>query len=946
MYKFWIVGVLAGLPVCGFSQETLTTASVTGRVLDLRGAGVSGVAVHALELATSQSTSVLTDAQGRYRFGFLRPGRYQISVQPLGFAETVRQVQVTVGAAFDLTLPVGIGTSASVTVAALSPLIEEDRSQIAETVLQTEINNLPFNGRNSFDLALLAPGVSPTNTNSVQTYAETSPVVGQGYSVNSQRNFSNSFIVDGLSANDDTAGLAGNFYGLDVVREFQVVTSGGQAEFGRALGGFFNIVTRSGTNKLHGTAYGLLRNQRLNAQNPLAGFRLPLTQGEFGASMSGPIRRGRTFLFGNYEGRRLNTAGIETIAPASAAAINLRLNTVGYSGPRLNVGPGAATLFATTGHTDTTFLRVDHRFSDHDQFMARYSFYRLGSVDARGAGGINDVSYGTALRDVNNTLALSNIATLSPRISNETRAQLTHDGLDAPPNATSPVVFISGVATFGRFSTSPVARLNTLYEVVDNLLVQAGGHTLKTGFDFLFNDDTITFPQQIAGSYTFASLAAFNAGTYTTGGFTQSFGSAVVQQNNPNVGIYVQDEWKARANLTINAGIRYDLQFLRTIETDTNNVAPRVGFSWSPYASKRAVVRGSFGLFYDRIPLRAVGNALLSAGNTTDLSKAQLLSYTYSPTTPGAPVFPNIASAPPAGALVNYALLNRHVQNAYAEQASLGVEQQLAPGATLGLSYQHVRGVHLLSSLNTNINPDGTRPDPTRGNIKPYDSRFDSTYDGLAVSLLERPVAWGSARVSYTWSKAIDDVGEFFFSSPINNFDIGEDRSRSDDDQRHRLVFDASLTSPSSPAGNRIGHLTHGWRLGGILQYYSRPPFNILTGANTLQQTAARPCVPSSFGSLACTEALRGAVIGRNTGIGFDFFSLSARLSRTLKLTDRMQLEATAQAFNVLNHRNDAVPNNVFGSGRFGVAPTNTSFGQATAVNDPRNVELGVRLSF
>ncbi len=160
-------------------------------------------------------------------------------------------------------------------VTADAPLLEENRSQISETVLQNEVTDLPYNGRNYLDLALLVPGVSPTNTASVQTFAETSPIIGQGYSINSQRNFSNSFVVDGLTANDDAAGLAGNSYGLDVVHEFQVVTSGGQAEFGRAMGGYFNIVTRSGTNDMHGTLYGFLKNQRLNAKNALSQSKLP-----------------------------------------------------------------------------------------------------------------------------------------------------------------------------------------------------------------------------------------------------------------------------------------------------------------------------------------------------------------------------------------------------------------------------------------------------------------------------------------------------------------------------------------------------------------------------------------------------------------------------------------------------------------------------------------------
>ena len=832
-----------------------------------------------------------------------------------------------------------------------APILEENRSQISETVQQNEVSNLPYNGRNYLDLALLTPGVSPTNTASVQTFAETSPVIGQGYSINSQRNFSNGFVVDGLSANDDAAGLAGNSYALDVIREFQVVTSGGQAEFGRAIGGYFNIVTRSGTNDLHGTVYGFLKNQRLNANNALSHSKLPLTQGQYGASLSGPLKRNRTFLFGNYEGRRLNTDGIITINPTQAAAVNVRLNAIGFAGPRLTVGTGTTTLFPITVHTDNGFLRADHRFSDADQFTIRYSYYRVNATNARGAGALADVSYGTAVRDMNHTVAISNVATLSPRTFNETRGQFTFDSLNAPSNTqNSPAVTISGVATFGRFSSSPTARLNYLYEAVDNLVLQRGNHTFKTGVDFLYNDDTITFPMSIAGSYTFASLTAFQTSGTSYSSYAQNFGTPFIQQGNPNVGIYAQDEWKVSRALTLNLGIRYDLQFLKTITTDKNNVSPRVGFSWSPYPNRGMIVRGSFGLFYDRVPLRALANALLSAGNTTDQSQGRLLQYTYVPTDTDAPTFPNVSTTPNPGSRISFALMNRGIQNASAVQAGLGVEQQFSRTGTLGISYQHSRGLHLITSYNTNVNLDGTRPDSTRGNIKPYDGRFDSSYDGLEVSFLERPVSWGSARISYTWSKAINNVGEAFFSSPINNFDFNVDRAHSDDDQRHRLVFDTSINSPTSHANNLAAHLTHSWRLGGILQYYSRLPFNITTGGQTKQQTTQRPCaaglsLTANGGTNPCTEAIRSAVIGRNAGVGFDFFSLNARLSRTFALTERVKLEGIVEAFNALNHRNDMIPNGTWGTGAYPSTP-NDSFGQATAVGDPRNVQIAARFTF
>ncbi|HEY9125637.1 MAG TPA: carboxypeptidase regulatory-like domain-containing protein [Acidobacteriaceae bacterium] len=931
------------------AQETLTTASISGRVLDASGAVLPGASVSAWQTATNQKYITHSDGQGRFRFPFLPVGPYEIAAHSAGFQDSVQKVQLTVGSAFDLKLQLSVSqATVSVRVISASPLIETNRSQIGETIDQSEIVNLPFESRNFLDLALLAPGVSPTNTASTQTLAETAEVVGQGYSINSQRNFSNSFIVDGISANDDAAGVAGNVFSMDAIGEFQVVTSGGQAEFGRAMGGYFNLVTRSGTNQLHGTAYGFLRNQRLNADNPLSGSKLPLTQGQYGASLGGPIRHDRSFAFANFEEERLNTDGINTITPANAAAINTRLLATGYSAPLLPVGSGPTTLYPTTLHTDTAFGRVDHRFSEKDHFFARYSFYKLSSLNARGTGGLNAVSNGTSVFDTNHAIAVSNIATLSPRTFNETRGQFVYDSLSAPPNdQIGPAVTISGVAIFGRSTSSPTARLNHLYEAVDNLVMERGAHTFKAGADFLFNDDTITYPQSLHGSYSFSSLANFLAGAYNSQGFTQNFGTPTVQQNNPNIGFYTQDEWKAAPSLTLNAGLRYDLEFLHTINTAFGNVSPRIGFAWSPYASRRTVIRGSYGLYYDRIPLRPLANALLSAHNTTDPAQAALLSYTFSPGQPGAPVFPEVAEAPPANAVENFSLMNRNIHTPFGQQASLAVEQQLTTKSVLGVSCQHLRGEHLIGAINTNINVDGARPDPTRGNIKPYSSVFDSYFDGLEVSFEERPTNWGTARLSYVWSKAIDDIGEFFFSAPINNFNPGQDRSRADDDQRHRVVFNATLNSSTRAASDWAGRMTHGWRLGGVLQYYSAPPFNITTGANTKQATSQRPCIGDYTlkGANPCTEGLAGAVIGRNAGRGFDLFTLNARLSRTFSITDRLKLEAMAEAFNTLNHRNDMVPNTTWGSGAYPDTP-NSTFGHATAVGDPRSVQLAARFNF
>ena len=209
-----------------------------------------------------------------------------MTAQVPGFAPAQLRMHLEPGGAYRADAVLSVGSVSSVATVSAEPLtIETARSEIAATVRPEEAQQLPFNGRNYLDLALLLPGVSQTNTASAQVFAETSEVVGQGYSVNSQRNFSNSFVVDGLSANDDAAGLAGNVFGLDTVSEFQVVTSGGQAEFGRALGGYFNVITRSGTSTLHG---GVVR---LSAQ-PAAERGEP-AQPQHAAADPRPVRRER-----------------------------------------------------------------------------------------------------------------------------------------------------------------------------------------------------------------------------------------------------------------------------------------------------------------------------------------------------------------------------------------------------------------------------------------------------------------------------------------------------------------------------------------------------------------------------------------------------------------------------------------------------------------------------
>ena len=924
----------AGL-VC--AQQSVDYASISGRVTDPSGAVVTAAQVTVRQTETNVTGQAATDRNGRFRFPYLKVGPYVVTVRQQGFRDTTCLLTLTVGAAFELPVTLIVeGVDTSVTVSADATVLEAARSQIAGTISQTEVRSLPLNGRNFLELALLVPGVSPTNVASTQLFPETSAVPGVSLSVGSQRNLSNSFIVDGLSANDDAAGLSGMTYGVDAVEQFQVVTSGGQAELGRALGGYVNVLTRSGTNALKGNAYDYMRDDRLNAANPLSGATLPMQQSQYGGSIGGPIVKDRTFYFANLEQRRLDQSGLTTIASDNARAINARLAAVGYQGPLVSTGT-----YPNPVDSSNLLAKLDHQLNGRGQLGLRYSLYDVSSENSRAAGALNAPSASAGLDSIDQTIAFSSTVSFSARTVLETRAQVAYSDLKAPASdPIGPAVNIAGVAVFGTISGAPTRRVNRMYEVVNNLSRQAGVHAIKIGASLLYNDDRITFPRSVRGAYTFSSLTNFLNGAYNNAGFTQTFGDADVAQTNPNLGVYAQDEWKVSSRATLNMGLRYDLQLLETIRTDRNNLSPRVGIAWTPFDARRTVVRGSAGLFYDRVPLRAVANALLSAGNTTDLDKLRQINVSLSPSQAGAPSFPSILSGVvPSVTLANLTTMDRRLQNAYSRQAGAEIEQQLGARATVTAGYQYLRGLELIASLNQNVpscvatgTNNGCRPNSAYGNNNQYSSVGDSTYHGIHVAFTQRPAGWGHYRISYTWSKAMNNVGEFFFSAPIDPSDLSKDWGRSDDDQRHRVVITGAVHSPSAPGADGWSRLTHGFQLSGMLQAYSALPFNITSGVTTVQGTPGRPIV-------------NGAFIERNAGTGSDFFNVSARLARVFRLAGRLELEALAEGFNLTNRRNAVTRNTSFGPGPYPANPLPT-FGQITAVGEPRSFQFGARLRF
>jgi hypothetical protein len=456
--------------------------------------------------------------------------------------------------------------------------------------------------------------------------------------------------------------------------------------------------------------------------------------------------------------------------------------------------------------------------------------------------------------------------------------------------------------------------------------LQHGAHLLKGGADVLYNDVRILFPGAIPGAYTFTSLANLQRGQWQQ--FQQAFGNPSFSQSNPNLGLFVQDEWRPRPSLTVNAGLRYDLQWLPDpIQLDANNVSPRLGLAWAP-GDRQTVVRASGGVYFDRIPLRATSNALQRDGVNY---KVAVLSFGQG----GAPAFPNVLPAFPSTLLTSITTIDPAIQNGRSEQLGVQVERGLGRLASATVGYSHVRGRQIIMSRNINV-PTLTpaqaaargvanlgRPNPDFANVSRYESIGDSWFDGLSLSLSTRGVAWGSVRLSYTLSKAEDTAGNAFFSTPQDSFNLAAERGPSDNDQRHRLVVSGTIGGSASRGARALA----GLQLGYVVSYATGVPFNVVAGSDLNSDTNNND---------------RPAGVGRNSERQQAVSSVDLRVSRAFAISGTHRLEVMLEAFNVLNRVNILAVNNTFGTGLTPLA----SFGQPTLAGDPRQMQLGLRWSF
>ncbi|MGE5233274.1 MAG: TonB-dependent receptor [Acidobacteriota bacterium] len=974
-----LVVVLAVLPSPACAQSQSAGGAISGTVSDASGAVLPGVTVTIKNQATGLLRTMETDAKGNYRALLLPIGTYEVSAALQGFS-TVRRTDVAVGIGQEIAvdLALQLATQAeTITVTAEAPIIETTRSAQASNVGTRAIGNLPVNGRNFIDFVLTTPGVTRD--------------VRQGdISFAGQRGTLNSLVVDGADNNNTFfgqalgrtgSGRAPYQFSQDAVAEFQVNRNAYSAEYGRAGGAVINVVTKSGTNDYHGSAFWFYRDKSLN-ENSFANEiahrpKSPYQYDQFGGSLGGPIRRDKAFFFVSYDGQRNSTPN----------DISLDANLAGLTIPTdADTQAGIAKLRAQAGswqrgqNQDVALVKADIQFSESQRLSARYNRQQFTGQNYENGGPTNAASHtGDSLVNTD-TLNLSQSSVFTSAFFNEARAQWARDSEPGKANSALPEATVRQggrtILVVGRNFFSPRETTIDRWELGDVATYVTGNHAIKGGFDVLHDDIKNFFPGNFSGSYTFSSIAAYNRGIPDS--YVQAFGGPgttgpLTNPNSKEYAAFVQDEWRPRDNLTVTFGLRYDLQEFAQptvrnpdpqlaaagidtsfLKTDRNNFGPRVGLTWNP--TDKLVVRGGYGLFYGRTPAIMVGTAHSNNG-----INVQTITLTGN----AVPTYPTILTAPPVGAAAAKPTIfyfDPRYQNPEVHQASLGADYALNDDMALAVSYLYVRGMDLQRSTDVNVGTPVESAIPVQGGgsvevnqfptVRPFshfnriirfESTADSWYNGLTLELrrrftnnLQYSIAYTLGKVEDTNPDATAVVPNSFddakFASDPSNFNA--DKAPGANDQRHRLVFSGLWDVPYARGTEGWRKwLLDGWSMSWIATAASGQPYSEqVTNDLNRDGNSRNDIVPGS----------------RNSKRLPSYYNLDLRLAKRFAVSGDWHVELIAEAFNLFNRNNISTQRTGFYTydATHNLLVPQAGFGQSTAAFDNRIVQLAIKLSF
>ena len=1001
------VALLASAPLPAMAQ-TSSTGVITGVVKDQSGAIVPGATVKAINKGTSVERKTTASDSGSYELTQMVPGDYRVEAEAKGFAKFVAD-PVTVNVLSRVTLDPEMkpaGTSEQVTVTAEgAALIETGKTDVSGVINQKQLESLPVNGRSFASLAVLIPGATLE-----PSFDPTKARTGT-FSVGGSTGRNLNITIDGGDNKDNAVGGILQNFTMEGIQEFALSTQRFSAANGRSGGALLSVVTKSGTNRLSGSVFGFFRDDKFNANAPkLLGeanknlfeegdaIKPPFNRQQFGGSVGGPIIKDKLFWFGAVEHSRERG---NSIVPSFAFNQIKLLEPLGYKAVKLLPQP----------YDDTQFqLKGDYHPSSDHSFTLRYGQQNNKSINDQ-AGFLTvftDLSGGDKqLNDLHNLLG-SWTWTASPHIVNQFLYQWsTFNNQILATTDLNNLVFSDGLAV-GRNGNVPQQTLQRKHQFRDDLTWNRGNHGFKFGADFVYEPVLGgLFAFNSAPEFDFIDTAqniATDKATYPQGFFTPgSVGDIALSGGDPRFDLvdgakqfawYVQDDWKVIPRLTLNLGVRYDVDIgfvdskhqeqgnrvlkafkiighplgSRVVKDDKNNFSPRIGIAWDISGNSRSVLRGGYGIYYDQsflnVPLFAVQQANKEIYATFFNDDADL-SLASAP-----PPVPRPLTNPAPGLPVRGRLIDPDFRSPYSQQFNVGFAKELGTNMALEFDYIHILGLHEFTQIDANPrigpiqNPPANRESPTPprllsplfdahaaemiaafGQVRPFtgirvaQSDGRSRYDAFTVSFRRRYSNHFQLNAHYTLSRALAWFGQISDfgvqpQNPFNKFDAAENFGHTGEDERHRFVVSGVFDLP------------WGFQLSPILQLGSARPYSILPSPNNASGGDINR--DGVFNDRETRDGNDQHHLPPFTERGDKFSQVNLRVAKNFKFREHMNLGLFFEAFNLFNTGN-------FGNSFDGTVGNDNfkkpiNFFGATGFSEPIGIpfqgQFGFRFSF
>ena len=966
-------------------------ATVTGTILDPAGSVVPNASIDILSVATGQHRTTHSTERGVYNIPALPIGTYRMEVSAHGFAtEHLDQITLQVGQTQTINVHLQIvATRSTVNVEGESPLVESTAA-VGGVVSGSQVQNLPLNGRDWSGLMSLVPGAIDTGTNNQNSVR----FAGRGLD-------DNNFRFDGVDAtgiqNQEQRTSVRLQMSTEAIAEFRANSGLYTAESGGSPGGQVDIVSKVGTNQIHGSAFEFLRNSFFDARSfdTRTSSPPPFRLNQFGASIGGPILKDRTFYFLNFEALRqtlgqsltgvVPSASFRAATLAKSPALKPILDAfpagmAPTGNPNVDAwfGSGSQTVDETSG-----LARIDHKINDKTFAFIRFNtdFANLDSP-LGGNGGFLLDRLATNVKPTNAIISVQRI--ISPTALNDFKIGFNRSDWGTNNETNLPYqISVPNFTTLNNYLGQ--SAVSNSFDILDNFSRTINQHTIKAGVEIrrVQINQSAGLRDDLRISYS--SLAGFQNNQASS--VTLAAALPVLGLRKTSEYGYIQDEWRPRPNLTVNLGLRYEYygafsevrnraQVLdpRSCPNggfcppgsdfyfpDSHGLASRIAVAWSPTVFHgKTVIRTGYGNFY--------GEGQLGDLNAPINNEATRLSLTNT-FTPGLsfPVQPFLAtasnSATPRG-------LDRYHRNQNVAEWGFSVQHELDPGTVMEVGYLGSKGTHLFERTYVNlVDPlTGTRPDPALGQVDYKTADANSTFHALQVSFRRNLRAGILVSANYQWSHSIND-GSVGGGESVAAQNIGCracDRASSDQDIRHVFTSSFVWKMPAPHWNGFAGTFFRGWELSGIgtartgrpvTILVTRPPSALPDQNNVNQrpnyvfgipqlvavQTPQAWLNPAAY---AIPAAGTWGNLGRNTARGPSLWQVDPALTKRTPINDRFSIDFRVEAFNVFNRAQYGDPiNNFSNTAQFGsiTSPFNTG---ATGSGTPRQIQFMLRMNY